>query len=667
MKFINFIIISFYSFSNAFYKHNLNKNTKFKFKNKFLQMSNVEDLYDLNMINQFKYYFKNDNYNNIITNILDNKISKILVDNNYKQIVSIDNSQDYLPNDNFPYFHYSIAEINPILIPNLIEKTSQFHIPISFVDFTPHNLFNVQDLINNFFSLINNAFPILFILYFLSILRNINSGPMPPSNMNINRMNNNNNPFSFVSLFKKKENDNFLKPNVTLDSWVGSPEVIEECREVISYIENKEKFNLIGAFMPKGILLEGPPGTGKTLLAKAIATETKSTFISISGSEFVEIFVGVGAARVRELFDKARENKPCIIFIDEIDAVVKQRGGGGVNMGNDEKEQTLNQLLYEMDGFNNNDDILVIAATNRKDVLDQALLRPGRFDRIIRIPLPDKESREKILTFYFENKNMNKKPDISSITELTEGYSGAQLKNLINEAAILSARNNYTIIQEKYIFEAYEKSIVGLIKKNVIISPTTKLRVSIHESGHALLALKFNEYFDFQKASIQPTYNGAGGYTLFNEKSEIREGGLYTKDILKKKLIILMGGKAAETIYYGNNFVSLGAFQDLKQANLLAKRMIGNFGMGNKLEVFYNEDIKDDILNPNFGFGEKYSDNTRNILDKETLDLVKDAYLIAMQILEKNRWKLIYFSELLQNNTVIYNRDLKDTFDMINN
>ena len=666
MNLLNFIII-FYSFSNAFYIHNLNKNIKIKIKikNRFLQMINIEDNEDLNIIYKFKYYFKNDNYNDIIDNIINNKVSKILVDNNYKQIISRDTS----PIDDFPYFHYHIAEINPITIPNLIEKTSQFHIPISFVDFTPHNLFNIPDLINNFFSLINNAFPLLFILYFLFILRNINSGPMPPSNMNINRMNNNN-PFGFVSSFQKKRNDNFLKPNVTLDSWAGSPEVIDECREVVSYIENKEKFNLIGADMPKGILLEGPPGTGKTLLAKAIATETNSTFISISGSEFVEIFVGVGAARVRELFDKARENRPCIIFIDEIDAVGRQRGGGGVNMGNDEKEQTLNQLLYEMDGFNNNNDILVIAATNRKDVLDQALLRPGRFDRIIRIPLPDKESREKILTFYFENKNMNKKPDISSIAELTEGYSGAQLKNLINEAAILSARNNYTILQEKYIFESYEKSVVGLIKKNASVAPNTRLRVSLHESGHALLALKFKEYFDFQKASIQPTYNGAGGYTLFSEKQDMKEGGLYTKDVLKKRLTIIMGGKAAESIYYGNNYVSLGAIQDLKQANSLAKRMVGNFGMGDKLEVFFNEDVVDDsnaFLGRSLTFGEKYSDNTRNIMDKETLDLVKEAYSLAKEILEKNRWKLIYFSELLQNNTVIYNHDLKDSFAIFNN
>jgi cell division protease FtsH len=371
----------------------------------------------------------------------------------------------------------------------------------------------------------------------------------------------------------------------------------------------------------------------------------------------------MGAARVRELFDSARKNRPCIILIDQIDAVARQRGAG-INMANDEREQTLNQLLYEMDGFNNNDDIVVMAATNRKDVLDQAILRPGRFDRIIRVSVPDKDSREKILNYYLKNKNLEKPFDISSIAELTDGFSGAQLKNLINEAAIISARSNFTSIQERFIFDAFEKSIVGLIKTNSTIAPNTKLRVSIHESGHSLLTLYFNNYFEFQKASIQATYNGAGGYTIFTEKPEFKNG-LYTKDLLKKRLIIALGGKAAETIYYGNDFVSLGAVQDLKQANSLAQRMIGNFGMGDKLEVFFNEDISDDsnpFLGRSLALGDKYSEYTRFIMDKESLNLVKEAYSLAKDILEKNKEKLIEFSEMLQNNTVIYNYDLKDKF-----
>jgi cell division protease FtsH len=314
-----------------------------------------------------------------------------------------------------------------------------------------------------------------------------------------------------------------------------------------------------------------------------------------------------------------------------------------------------------MDGFNINENIVVMAATNRKDVLDQALLRPGRFDRIIRVPLPDKPSREKILTFYLENKKLDKPFNTSSISELTDGFSGAQLKNLINEAAILSIRNNFTEIQERFVYDAFEKLIVGLIKTNAVVSPNTKIRVAIHESGHTILTLLFKEYFIFQKVSIQPTYNGAGGYTIFSEYPEIKEGGLYTKDMLKKRLIVFMGGKAAESIYYGDDFVSLGAIQDLKQANGIAKRMIGNFGMGTKLEVFYNEDI-DEAANPFLGksmsFGEKYSENTKSLMDKETLDLVNEAYSEAKRLLSNNWEKVLYLSELLKNNTVINSNDL---------
>jgi cell division protease FtsH len=626
-------------------------------KSVYVKSSNNDYVQDLNFLHKFKGFFEKENYNDMIKDLVDSKIERILVDKNYNQLVTVDN----LPKDDYIYNHYHLVDVNPVLLPNLVEKTSDLKVPIYFVNFTPDNLVNIQNVLNELFVIASYTFPVLIFISVISAFRNVNTFSNPTTNIN-SRNRNSNSPFGIMGNFQKKENE-FVKPNVTLDGWAGSPEVIEECKEVISYIENKEKYRQIGADMPKGILLEGPPGTGKTLLAKAIASETNSTFISMSGSEFVELFVGMGAARVRELFDNARDNTPCIIFIDEIDAVARQRGAG-INMANDEREQTLNQLLYEMDGFNNNDDIVVMAATNRKDVLDQAILRPGRFDRIITVSLPDKDSREKILTFYLKNKNLEKPFDISSIAELTDGFSGAQLKNLINEAAILSARNNFTVIQERFVFDAFEKLIVGLIRTNATIAPSTKLRVAIHESGHSLLALQFSNYFDFQKASIQPTYNGAGGYTIFTEKSEFKNG-LYTKDMLKKRLIVAMGGKAAESIYYGNDFVSLGAIQDLKQANSLAKRMIGNFGMGDRLEVFFNEDIGDDsnpFLGRSLAMGDKYSQYTRLIMDRESLDLVKEAYSTAKDILEKNRDKLIEFSELLQNNTVIYNRDLEDKF-----
>jgi len=623
---------------------------------------------ELQFIQNSKFYFIKENYNEVIEDLLNNKLSKVFIDNKYNQVVTVDN----LPKTDSLYNHYHLSDINTAVVPNLIQKSSESHVPIYFANLIPQALTNIQNLAGELLTLASYALPIFFLLSFLTSLYRANTmqGMNPKMNSKLNsklQQSRNGNgfggspmgPFGFPS--SQKETEQFVKPNVSLSSWAGSPEVIEECKEVISYIEKKELFKEIGAEMPKGILLEGPPGTGKTLLAKAIATETNSTFISMSGSEFVELFVGMGASRVRDLFDSARENRPCIIFIDEIDAVGRQRGAG-INMANDEREQTLNQLLYEMDGFNDNEDIVVLAATNRRDVLDQALLRPGRFDRIISVPVPDKFSREKILDFYIKDKKTDKQFDIKAIAELTDGFSGAQLKNLINEAAILSARNNQTMIQEKYVFESFEKLIVGLIRNNADVQPATKQRVAIHESGHALLSIIFNNYFDFQKASVQPTYNGAGGYTIFTEKPEIKEGGLYTKDILRKRLIVTLGGKAAESIYYGDDFVSLGANEDLRQANKLAQRMIGNFGMGDKLEVFFNDNVGDEsnpFLGRSLGIGDKYSQYTKYVMDKESLELVNSAYKDAKYILTQNYDKLIHFSELLINNTVVMNSDLK--------
>jgi cell division protease FtsH len=620
--------------------------------NKFLKMSITDDY---NIIHKLKYKIPFENYNNIIQDVLHKKVDRIYIDNNYKQIISVDN----LPTIDSIINNYHSSNINPIVVPNLVEKAAEANIPIYFVDFD-NSILNFQNVLNILNAVGNYIIPLFILINILSFFNRTNRNMPNIMNMPMNQQRGTRrNIFGFV----EKENNNiFEKQNITLGSWCGSPEVLEECTEVISYIKNKDRFKEIGAEMPRGILLEGPPGTGKTLLAKAIASETNSTFISISASEFVELFVGMGAARVRELFDNARKNKPSIIFIDEIDAVGRQRGAG-INMANDEREQTLNQLLYEMDGFNDNEDITIIAATNRKDVLDQALLRPGRFDRIVKVPLPDKLSREKILSYYLETKTLEKQFDSLLIAELTTGFSGAQLKNLINEAAILSARNNYTAIQEKYVFEAFEKLIVGLIRKNATSNSETKLRVSLHEAGHTLLALHFKKYFDFQKVSIQPTYNGAGGYTIFSEKPEIKESGLYTKDLFKKRLIITMGGKAAESIYYGDDYVSLGAVQDLSQANSLAKKMIGNFGMGDKLEVFYNEDINDEsnpFLGRGISIGDKYSQYTKTMMDKESLELVKEAYSEAKKFLTLNRIKLIQFSELLQENNVLYKKDVTD-------
>ena len=374
----------------------------------------------------------------------------------------------------------------------------------------------------------------------------------------------------------------------------------------------------------------------------------------------------MGASKIRNLFETARENTPCIIFIDEIDAVGRQRGAG-INMANDEREQTLNQLLSEMDGFADNEGILVMAATNRRDVLDAALLRPGRFDRIINVPLPDTESREKILKVHTKNKILASSVNLNLVAELTSGFSGAQLKNLMNEAAILCARDGNTVITEMNILDSLDKLIVGIVKKVDTRDAESKRRVAIHESGHAILAAIYNNYFDLKKVSIQSTYNGAGGYTVFNEYRNITESGLYTKDLLFKRLMVGMGGKAAENIFYGDEHVSVGAVQDLKQTNSLAQRMIGNYGMGLKMEVFYNDEV-DNERNPFLGrslsMGAKYSEHTKEIFDKESLNLVKNAYAEAKTILSENKEIMeVLIKKLLENSVLVGS----DVIEIINN
>lgn len=467
---------------------------------------------------------------------------------------------------------------------------------------------------------------------------------------------------------KDQDKINMIKANISLNSWAGSPEIFEECTEIVSYLKNSTLYKAAGADIPKGILLEGPPGTGKTLIAKAIASESDANFISVSASEFIELFVGLGASKVRNLFKTARENKPSIIFIDEIDSIGRQRGAG-INMGNDEREQTLNQLLAEMDGFAQNDQVLVIAATNRKDVLDAALLRPGRFDRLINVPLPDKPSRISILNVHMQNKQFTDEVNIELLAELTAGFSGAQLKNLINEGAINAARQGNSIISQNDLENALEKLVVGIVKRTDTRSPETMERVAYHELGHAFLAEHFNKYFDLKKVTIQSTYNGAGGYTLFSEYPEIMEGGLYTKDLLKKRLIIGMGGKAAEYIFYGEENVSIGAIQDLKQTNSLAQQMIGNYGMGKELEVFYNDNVesgRNPFLGRSMGMGERYSEKIKEKMDKESLDLVNEAYQEALDILRANMQIIEVMKTILIQDTTISGEKFK-TYIKIHN
>jgi len=591
---------------------------------------NIHVLSFLNIFSKFSQIPKNIDeisFGELINKIDSNLVDKLIMGSEGKDIILIDKSIENSIDSTNILNNIHHTKIEPFVLQNIITKSIENHINIGFYN---SNELNFGMILENYIiPLIVLSITWNFLSTFISIFININK-KSGQNSQNSNLSNFFTNPFE-----KKNEIDNNKNNfNVSLSSWVGSPEAFEECYEVISYVKNASNYEKMGVELPKGILLEGPPGVGKTLLAKAIASETNSTFISVSGSEFIELFVGMGAKRVRDLFEEAREKSPCIIFIDEIDAIGKQRGNSNNFGGNDEREQTLNQLLAEMDGFNNNDGIIVLASTNRKDILDKALIRPGRFDRIINIPLPDLISRKQIIELYLKKKNINSNVDLNINTnflaELTDGFSGAELKNVINEAAILAARLGLEKITINELLNAIEKSIVGLIKNTDTRQVETKLRISYHEIGHAFLAMYYSKYFDLQKISIKSTYNGAGGYTLFNEKNEYRDGGLYTKDMLFKRLIVTMGGKAAESIWYNTEDISLGATQDLKQANQLARKMIGLFGMGEKLETFYNDES-------NYETNNKFSEKIKQTFDTESLKLVSDAFIKAKEILTDNK------------------------------
>jgi cell division protease FtsH len=609
------------------------------------QASAYLSLMNIFQLDKYKNTLENRPINELIDNIDTNQIEKLFINNDHKEIVSIDKItiDPLLQNiidkstDN-----YHITTIDPLLLPNIIDKTLDKHIEITFFN---SNLNSILKLL--YFGLDYLLIPSLIFMYISTIFsRQINI-----NNISKNNFGNKFNPLNFGNVDNKINTFNAEKYNITLNSWVGSPEVFQEVYEVVDFLKNNTIYQEIGAELPKGILLEGPPGTGKTLLAKAIASETNSSFISISGSEFIEMFIGMGASRVRNLFSDARKNSPCIVFIDEIDAVGKQRNSG-LNMGNDEREQTLNQLLAEMDGFQENDGIVVIAATNRKDVLDDALLRPGRFDRIITVSLPDIISREKILNFYLDKKKIANDIDIKSIAEDIDGYSGAKIKNLINEAAILAARQGKTVIDNIDIINSIEKQTVGLERNQEARSIDTIHRVAIHEIGHAFLVLMYPDIFDLRKISIKSTYSGAGGYTLFTEKTEIKEGGMYTYDILFKRLVISMGGKAAESIFFGKKHVSVGATQDLKVSNDLARKMITIFGMGKNLNAFYNDETEGNQ------FYNKYSENIKKNIDEESLELVNLAYTEAERLINNNIEKFRKLVVLLMQQKVLHKNDI---------
>ena len=433
---------------------------------------------------------------------------------------------------------------------------------------------------------------------------------------------------------------------VTFSDVAGISGAKLELTEVVDFLKNPDRFTAVGAKIPKGVLLVGPPGTGKTLLAKAVAGEAGVPFFSISGSEFVEMFVGVGASRVRDLFEQAKKNAPCIVFIDEIDAVGRQRGAG-LGGGNDEREQTLNQLLTEMDGFEGNTGIIIVAATNRPDVLDAALMRPGRFDRQVTVDRPDYAGRLQILGVHARGKTLSKDVDLDKVARRTPGYTGADLANLLNEAAILAARRELTEVSNDEISDAIERVMAGPEKKDRAMSVRRARLVAYHEAGHALVGALMPDYDPVQKISIIPRGN-AGGLTFFTPSEERMESGLYSRAYLQNQMAVALGGRVAEEIVFGEDEVTTGASNDLQQVANTARQMITRFGMSDGIgPVALGRSQGGMFLGRDIAAERDFSEETAAMIDSEVSALVDVAYKRATKVLVDNRSVLEELTEML--------------------
>ena len=557
----------------------------------------------------------------------DNINALVAIDNNYK---------DGLPDiDNLHYLETGIQKINDIVVDTLINNDIFYNIlqnennnPVSGV---------------NFINIIFNG----ILLYFLislgfSLFQRMGGGGSGMNAMNVGKI-------------QSKGVVDSKDINTTFTDVAGCDEAKYELEEIVEFLKNPMRFYSAGAKVPKGVLLEGPPGTGKTLLARAVAGEAGVSFIQISASEFIQMFVGVGASRVRDLFDLARKNTPCVVFIDEIDAVGRKRGeqfGGG---GNEEREQTLNQILTNMDGFEKTDSIIVLAATNRVDILDPALTRSGRFDRKVTVNLPDIKGRRQILDVHLKGKNVQSNTDLDEIAVLTSGFSGADIENMANEAVILALRKNSSVIDSTNLIDAYEKITIGLPLLSREVEYDQEQLVAYHEAGHTMMALLFRDCFDVRKVTIKANTNGAGGYTLFTPKEKYFS--YPTKKFLLSNLIVCMGGRAAEIILYNKilNFnyntnyttsklfdsindldITTGASADLKQADKLARQYIELFGIES------NQDLTKTIQNPENPYI-SLSESTKSEIDNYVNRLVAFSLQKAIDILDQN---MASFNEL---------------------
>jgi cell division protease FtsH len=445
---------------------------------------------------------------------------------------------------------------------------------------------------------------------------------------------------------------------VTFANVAGLKEEKEELEEIVDFLKEPKKYTRLGARIPKGVLLVGPPGTGKTLLAKAIAGEAGVPFFSISGSDFVEMFVGVGASRVRDLFEEAKKNAPCIVFIDEIDAVARRRGTG-MGGGHDEREQTLNQMLVEMDGFGVNEGIIVMAATNRVDILDPAIMRPGRFDRKVHVGRPDVGGREEILHVHAKNKPLGDDVDLKQIAQTTAGFTGADLENLLNEAAIVAARENRAFVTQDDIKKSFVKVGIGAEKKSRIISEKEKRITAFHESGHAILFHLLPDVGPVYSVSIIPTGTGAAGYTMpLPEKDEM----FNTKGKMLQDIVVSLGGRVAEELVFDD--ITTGASQDIKQATQMAKSMVTRYGMSENIGLIcYDNDDDEVFIGRDLAHTRGYGEGVASAIDQEIKRIIDECYAKAKEIIMENRDVLDACANLLLEKEKISRQEFEALFE----
>ncbi len=533
--------------------------------------------------------------------------------------------------NNGPHFHFNIG--TPEVFSKQLDEAMKTWNESDKIqlDFT-----NKTSWMENIFSIL----PIIFIMIFLFMMFFRGRGGIggggggPASIFNIGR--------SKATLFDKDE-----KIKITFDDVAGLDEAKEEVKEIVDFLKNPKKYTKLGGKIPKGALLIGPPGTGKTLLAKAVAGEAQVPFFSISGSDFVEMFVGVGASRVRDLFRQAKEKSPCIIFIDEIDAIGRARGKGMVQ-NNDERENTLNQLLVEMDGFGTDVAVILLAATNRPDVLDSALMRPGRFDRQISVDKPDVKGREAIFKVHLKGKQLSEEIDAKRLAQQTPGFAGAEIANVCNEAALIAARKNKETIDMKDFQDAIDRTIGGLEKKNKIISPDEKRIVAYHEAGHAVCGWFLEHADPLVKVTIVPRGVAALGYAQYLPKEQY----LYTIEQLTDTMCMSLGGRAAEEIVFGK--ISTGAQSDLQHITKLAYSMVTNYGMNSRVGniSFYDP-------NNEYGFQKPYSEHTAQMIDEEVRKMIDEAFQSTKRLLTEKREQLETIAQELLSKEVLFQADLE--------